>query len=73
LDVQPDPPTEKAQHDFLMNFAAMLKKYPKATSVYYWKPDGLDIPDSGIPYLGRSLFERNGNAFKGISAWKTQK
>jgi arabinogalactan endo-1,4-beta-galactosidase len=73
LDVQPYPQTEKGKYDFLMNLAAMLKKYSIATSVYYWKPDGLDIPGSGIPYLGSSLFDCNGNAFKGISAWKTQK
>ncbi|MGC9356176.1 MAG: glycosyl hydrolase 53 family protein, partial [Mariniphaga sp.] len=65
LNVQLYPPTEQGQHDFLMNLAAMPEKYPKITSVYYWKPDGLDIPGSEIPYLGRSLFNRNGNAFKG--------
>lgn len=72
LDVQPYPPTEQGQHDFLVDLATRLKKYPKVTSVYYWKPDGLDIPGTGIPFLGRSLFDRNGYAFKGISAWKTQ-
>jgi arabinogalactan endo-1,4-beta-galactosidase len=73
LDVQPYPPTEQGQYDFLVELAQRLKKYPKVTSVFYWKPDGLDIPDSGVPWLGRSLFDRSGNAFKGISAWKTQK
>jgi len=72
LDVKPYPPTEQGQHDFLVELVERLKKYPKVTSVYYWKPDGLDIPGSGISFLGRSLFDRNGNAFKGISAWKTQ-
>ena len=69
-DIQPYPPTEQGQHDFLVDLAERLKKYPKVTSVYYWKPDGLDIQGSGVPFLGRSLFDRNGNAFKGISAWK---
>ncbi len=72
LDVQPYPPSEQGQHDFLVELAERLEKYPKVTSVYYWKPDGLDIPGSGIPFLGRSLFDRNGNAFKGISAWKEE-
>jgi arabinogalactan endo-1,4-beta-galactosidase len=54
------------------NLNERLQKFSKVTSVYYWKPDGLDIQGSGIPYLGRSLFDRNGNASKGISAWKTQ-
>jgi arabinogalactan endo-1,4-beta-galactosidase len=70
LDVQPFPPTEQGQYDFLVDLAERLKKFPKVTSVYYWEPDGLDIPGSGIHYLGRSLFSRDGNAFKGISAWK---
>lgn len=73
LDVQPYPPTEQGQYDFLVDLATRLKKYPKVTSVYYWKPDGLDIPGSEVPFLGRSLFSPNGNAYKGISAWKTQK
>ena len=72
LDVKPYPPTEQGQHDFLIDLTTRLKKFPKVTSVYYWKPDGLDIPGSGIPFLGRSLFDRNGNALKGISAWKMQ-
>ncbi|SHF32447.1 arabinogalactan endo-1,4-beta-galactosidase [Mariniphaga anaerophila] len=72
LDVQPFPPTEQGQYDFLKALNTRLQNYPKVTSVYYWKPDGLEIPGSGIPYLGRSLFDRNGNAFKGISAWKTE-
>jgi len=71
-DVQPYPTTEQGQHDFLVDLATRLKKYPKVTSVYYWKPDGLNIPGSGIPFLGRSLFNHTGNAFKGISACKTQ-
>lgn len=72
LDVQPYPPTEQGQHDFLVDLNERLQKFPKVTSVYYWKPGGLDIPGSGIPFLGRSLFDLNGNAFLGISAWKTQ-
>lgn len=70
LDVQPFPPTEQGQYDFLKELNERLKKHPKVTSVYYWKPDGLDIPGSEVPFLGRSLFSRDGNAFKGISAWK---
>ncbi len=70
LDVQPYPPTEQGQYDFLTDLATRLKNYPKVTSVYYWKPDGLDIPGSNIPYLGRSLFSPEGNAYKGIGAWK---
>jgi arabinogalactan endo-1,4-beta-galactosidase len=71
-DIQPYPPTEQGQFDFLTELNERLQKFPKVTSVYYWKPDGLDIPGSEIPFLGRSLFNRNGNALKGISAWKTQ-
>jgi arabinogalactan endo-1,4-beta-galactosidase len=70
LDIQPYPPTEQGQHDFMVDLAERLKKYPKVTSVYYWKPDGLEIPGSGVPFLGRSLFSPDGNAWKGITAWK---
>lgn len=69
LNVQPYPPTDQGQHDFMVELLERLKKYPKVTSVYYWKPDGLDIPESKVHYIGRSLFDREGNAFKGISAW----
>jgi len=72
LDVQPFPPNEQGQYDFLMKLDDILKKHPKVTSVYYWKPDGMDIPETGVPYLGRSLFSRDGNAFKGISAWEAE-
>ncbi|MFW5822591.1 MAG: glycoside hydrolase family 53 protein [Tangfeifania sp.] len=73
LDVQPFPPTEQGQYDFLVKLDSILKEYPKVTSVYYWKPDGMEVPGTGVPYLGRSLFSRDGNAFKGISAWKEDK
>jgi len=69
LDVQPFPPDEQGQYDFLLKLDSVLQKYPKVTSVYYWKPDGLEVPGTAVPYLGRSLFSRNGNAFKGIAAW----
>ena len=72
LDIQPYPPTEQGQYDYLLDLRNRLKKYPKVTSVYYWKPDGLDIPSSKVFFLGRSLFDKNGNALKGISAWKTE-
>jgi arabinogalactan endo-1,4-beta-galactosidase len=57
-------------HGTFADLATRLKKYPKVTSVYYWKPNGLDISGSNIPYLGRSLFSRDGNAFEGIKVWK---
>ncbi|QGY47373.1 arabinogalactan endo-1,4-beta-galactosidase [Maribellus comscasis] len=72
LDVQPFPPTEQGQYDFMVKLLEILKKYPKMKTVYYWKPDGMDIPESKSPYLGRSLFDREGNAFKGIEAWKSK-
>ena len=70
LDIQPNPSTEQGQYDFMVKLADILKKHPKMKAVYYWKPDGLDIPESKVHYIGRSLFDRDGNAFKGISAWK---
>jgi len=69
LDVKPFPPTETGQNDYLVELAKRLKTHPKVKSVFYWEPEALDIPESQIFYLGRSLFDKNGNAFKGISAW----
>ena len=70
LNVKPYPPTEQGQNDFLKELDQRLKKYPKVKSVFYWEPEALDIPASQVFYLGRSLFDPQGNAFMGISAWK---
>lgn len=69
LNIKPFPPTEQGQNDFLVELNKRLKKYPKVKTVFYWEPETLDIPESKIFYLGRSLFDKQGNAFKGISAW----
>jgi arabinogalactan endo-1,4-beta-galactosidase len=71
LNVRPFPPTENGQYNYLKELAKRLKKYPKVRTVFYWKPDELDIPESKVPFLGRSLFDRNGNALEGITAWKS--
>lgn len=70
LSVQPFPPTEQGQYDFMLSLAHIIKKYPRVKTIFYWKPDGLEIPNSKIHYLGRSLFDKDGDAFIGISAWK---
>lgn len=70
LNVRPYPPTEQGQYNFMTELAKRLKDYPKVKTVFYWKPDELDIPESKVPYLGRSLFDKNGNALEGIAAWK---
>jgi arabinogalactan endo-1,4-beta-galactosidase len=69
LDVKPYPPTEQGQNDYLTELAKRLKNHAKVTSVFYWEPEALDIPESKIFYLGRSLFDKQGSAFKGIGAW----
>ena len=70
LDYQPYPPTEQGQYDFLVELNKTLRSFDKVKGVFYWKPDGLGIEDSGVAYLGRSLFSPEGEAFKGITAWK---
>jgi arabinogalactan endo-1,4-beta-galactosidase len=70
LNVKPYPPTEQGQNDFLTELARRLKKYPNVKSVYYWEPEALDNAQAQIHNLGRSLFDVNGNALTGISAWK---
>jgi arabinogalactan endo-1,4-beta-galactosidase len=73
LNIQPYPPTEQGQNDYLVELAKRLKNHPKVKSVFYWEPEALDIPESKIFYLGRSLFDKQGNSFKGISAWLDSK
>lgn len=70
LSVQPFPPTEEGQYYFLLQLATIIKRYPRVKTIFYWKPDGMEIQNSQVPYLGRSLFDKDGNALKGISAWK---
>ena len=72
LDVQPFPPDEQGQYDFLVELEYIARKYPGVKGIFYWKPDGLDIPASRVHYLGRSLFSPDGNAYKGISAFKKE-
>jgi arabinogalactan endo-1,4-beta-galactosidase len=69
LDVKPFPPTEQGQYDYLVELAKRLKNHPKVKSVFYWEPEALEIPESKIFNLGRSLFDKNGNTLKGITAW----
>ena len=70
LSVKPFPPTEEGQYNFLLELGRIFKEHPRVKTIFYWKPDGLDIPKSKIHYLGRSLFDEDGDALKGISAWK---
>ena len=70
LSAQPYPPTELGQFKFLFEMAQIMKRHPRVKTIFYWEPDGLDIPKSKVNYLGRSLFDEDGDAFSGISAWK---
>ena len=66
---KPFPPTEQGQYEYLIELAKVLKLHPSVKTVFYWKPDELNIPESKVPYQGRSLFDISGNALKGIRAW----
>ena len=66
----PFPPTEQGQNDFLEELARVLKQNSRVKTLFYWKPDALEIPKTKVNYLGRSLFDEDGDAFLGISAWK---
>ncbi|MBN2262448.1 MAG: glycosyl hydrolase 53 family protein [Prolixibacteraceae bacterium] len=70
LDIQPFSPTEQGQFDFLIALDSIARQYPKVKGIFYWKPDGLKIPESNVWFIGRSLFDENGNALKGITAFK---
>ncbi|HPR33994.1 MAG TPA: glycosyl hydrolase 53 family protein, partial [Prolixibacteraceae bacterium] len=70
FDIQPFPPTEEGQYDFLITLDSLARKFPKVKGIFYWEPENIDAPGSGIHYLGRSLFDPQGNALKGIGAFK---
>jgi arabinogalactan endo-1,4-beta-galactosidase len=70
FDIQPFPPTEQGQYDFLVTLDSIVSQYPKVKGIFYWKPDGLYIPESNVWFIGRSLFDEEGNALKGITAFK---
>lgn len=68
-DIQPFPPDEEGQYQFLLSLNETVKQYPKVKGIFYWKPDGILVPNSNIWFLGRSLFDQEGNAQKGITAF----
>lgn len=70
FDIQPFPPTEQGQYDFLVALDSIVSQYPKVKGIFYWKPDGLMIPESHVWFIGRSFFDEEGNALKGITAFK---
>jgi len=70
---KPYPPNEQGQYEYMLELAKTMKLHPKVTSIFYSDPDELDIPETKVPYKGRSLFDTKGNAFKGITAWKNFK
>lgn len=72
LSVQPFPPTEQGQYNFMFELAQIIKKHSRVKTIFYWKPDELLIPKSKVNYLGRSLFDEEGNAFSGISVWRDE-
>jgi arabinogalactan endo-1,4-beta-galactosidase len=69
LGAKPFPPTEQGQYDYLFQLARIMKKNPRIKTMFYWKPDELEIPKSKVIYIGRSLFDEDGDAFTAIKAW----
>lgn len=67
---EPFEPNERGQNSFLVALANIMKQHPRVKTIFYCQPDILDIPETKIEYNGRSLFNKNGDAFMGISAWK---
>jgi arabinogalactan endo-1,4-beta-galactosidase len=67
---RPFPPTEQGQYNFMFELAQIMKRNQGVKTMFYSKPDGLEIPKIKIDYLGTSLFDKDGDAFIGISAWK---
>lgn len=70
---KPYPPNEQGQFEYMVELAKTLKIHPRVKTIFYSDPNELDIPESKVPYNGRSLFDNTGNAYKGVTAWKNIK
>lgn len=70
---KPYPPNEQGQFEYMVELAKTLKIHPRVKTIFYSDPNELDIPESKVPYKGRSLFDNTGNAHKGVTAWKNIK
>ena len=70
LDYKPFPATEQGQYDFLQALDSVCQQFPKVKGIFYWEPEDLRIEESHVWYSGRSLFDEDGTAFKGITAFK---
>jgi arabinogalactan endo-1,4-beta-galactosidase len=70
FDIKPFPPTPQGQYDFLVKLDSIARNYPKVKGIFYWEPEGIPLPEAGMYYLGRGLFDENGNALKGITAFR---
>jgi arabinogalactan endo-1,4-beta-galactosidase len=73
LNVKPFPPTPEGQYNYLVALDSIAHKYPKVKGIFYWEPENISIPDTNVFYLGRSLFDKDGNALKGITAFKKKR
>jgi len=73
LDIKPFPSTEQGQYDYLQALDSICHLYPKVTGIFYWEPEDIRIPESHVWYSGRSLFDEDGTAFKGITAFKKKR
>ncbi len=73
LTEKPYPPNEQGQYEYMRELAKTMILHPHVKTIFYTDPDELDIPETKVPYKGRSLFDNTGNAFKGITAWKNLK
>lgn len=67
-DYQPFPSSEEGQYQFLCTLKEVVLQFPKVKGIFYWKPDGLLVPNSNVWFIGRSLFNQQGNVLKGIAA-----
>lgn len=67
---QPYPANERGQYFYMLELASIAKRLNKVTSIFYCRPDEMSLPKSDIDFLGRGLFDSNGDALDGISAWK---
>ncbi|MFA9389957.1 MAG: arabinogalactan endo-beta-1,4-galactanase [Prolixibacteraceae bacterium] len=70
LDIQPFPPTEQGQYDFLHTLDSIAHIYPKVKGIFYWQPEEIKVPGKKEWVIGRSLFDDDGNVLKGITAIK---
>jgi arabinogalactan endo-1,4-beta-galactosidase len=70
---QPYPCTDEGQYNFLQQLYQICRKYPSVKGLFYWYPESVKTTiEANLPYRSRSLFDEDGEALPGISAFQKE-